>query len=116
MTSSLREKLQGLPLASLLCSCIIQKAPDTSAEKEGTVDLKLGAIHHLEPGEHASGRAFRVVLEPPGFGGGPGQGTQDACRQIVCREAELLEPGREDRRCVVNDRLNSDVRNMTEVS
>ncbi|XP_077376603.1 stathmin-4-like isoform X2 [Festucalex cinctus] len=65
------EKLPGLPLLSFLCSCIVQKASHevSGAKKEGTsVDLKLGAIRHLEAaGDCASGRTFQVILQPPAF-------------------------------------------------
>ncbi|XP_061556414.1 stathmin-4-like isoform X2 [Phycodurus eques] len=128
--SAHREKLRELPLVSLLCSCLVQKAPDAtaaSAEKEGTVDLKLGAIRHLEVSGHASGRAFQVILKPPSFNDAPPKAIapprrkpspgevrneRDAAHHTGrCQEAELLkhlagirEPERQ-----VADKLSEDV-------
>ncbi|XP_061611962.1 stathmin-4-like isoform X2 [Phyllopteryx taeniolatus] len=141
--SAHREKLRELPLVSLLCSCIVQKAPDAaaaaSAEKEGTVDLKLGAIRHLEVTEvsgHASGRAFQVILKPPSFNDAPPKAIapprrkpslqeirnkRDAAHRTG-REAELLKhlAGiREPERQVANklsEDVSKDVKPLAEVS
>ncbi|XP_061670415.1 stathmin-4-like [Syngnathoides biaculeatus] len=139
-----REKLRELPLVSLLCSCIVQNAADStaaSAEKEGhfkgTVDLKLGAIRHLEVTEvsgHAGGRAFQVILKPPSFGDVPPKAImpphhnpppveipskRDNRDNRIAREAELLKQlagRRESRRQVTDDSLSKDIKPSAEVS
>ncbi|XP_077446157.1 stathmin-4-like isoform X1 [Stigmatopora argus] len=117
MSAALREKLQKLPLVSLLCSCIVGRDTDAGAEKEGTVDLKLGAIPHMEALEHPGGLAFRVVLDPPGFDGGPARDAAESARRPIGQAElpELLET-REEQPPVVDERMDKDAWNLTEVS